>query len=95
MSKKILTNEQLAKEIRKLHDAVDTFGAKMKLRLAQKARAGYLGWADNKDVTRNVIENRLLLAVQKFKDSNATKKTFVDIANLAMMLELRSKEDAE
>lgn len=92
---KVMTNEQLAKEIRKLHEAVDTFAVKMRTRLAQKARAGYLGWDDNKDGSRLAIENKLVTKMQAFVVCKATKKTFVDIANLALMLELRAKEDAE
>lgn len=53
------------RKLGRLNKAVDDFAEKMKLRLANKARAGYTGWDDAKKCTRLDIETRLMKKAQR------------------------------
>jgi hypothetical protein len=71
-------------EERRLMEAVDKFGRKMKNRLLIKYAEGYRGWDDVES------EEDLLVIQERFRKS-VEKGNYIDVANLAMMLDLRKE----
>lgn len=68
-------------EIARLHEAVDLFAATMKVKLSEKAEAGWTGW--DKPESSIKIWNAMLAQGAAIP---LAKGQEVDIANLAMML---------
>lgn len=79
--------EVLKMEKAKLNSAVDIFVEEMKARLMQKVDEGYNGWDGKNNIQK--ITNDLyfdVYSVHVVKFEVVDKKTFIDIANRAMML---------
>ena len=76
--------KNLTREIQNLNYAVDAFAEKMKQRLIEKAKIGYHGW-DDKEYS-DIIRGKLKLETEKLLTGDYSQA--VDIANLAMMLDI-------
>jgi len=90
---------EVQREIEKLGSAVDGFAAVMKARLERKALQGYTGWDDPEQVTNLSLATMLLSDSLTFSHE-LTKNggevpgdLLVDIANRAMFLWLRQKDN--
>jgi len=79
-------NARLELELSALNMAVDVFAAHMKVKLAEKAAAGWSGW--NVNGYSSIIASRLL---HKANLVEYDRKQAVDVANLAMMLWYKSE----
>ena len=70
-----------------LNVALFLFTEKMRDRLEQKERAGYIGWNDRSMITDEQLYVRALTSLRDGR--------FVDAANLAMMLQHRQEKNAD
>lgn len=91
---------EVDREIRLLHKAVDDFAMLMKMRLAKKAREGFTGWDNCLDVSKAALAEHIagktdtILQHVYFRKS-LRLKDIIDLANYAMMMELRRKSDKD
>lgn len=75
----------MSTEKQKIEKTVKEFSALMNNRLQSKRRKGFSGWTD--PIMRRDLETRLLNKMAKVIRSVATQEDYVDIANIAMMLD--------
>ena len=68
-------------ELGKIEIAVDIFAAKMKEKLLRKYRQGFRGWDDPQNIA--LLRSEFLTHATKASDPEG----FVDVANIAMMIE--------
>ncbi len=67
-----------------LDEVVDQIANLMKSKFDQKARSGYSGWENHSSIPDAALINKLL--------ANARRKDWVDVANLAAILEYRAAQ---
>lgn len=85
--------EQLA-EMKRLHEAVDWFASAMKTRLTQKLEAGYKGWDKDRPTSFRLAADIEDDADWILRDHGGHwEKESVDIANRAMMIWWREKQN--
>lgn len=85
-------------DIKKLKRAVDLFAQQMKIRLLECAKRGKTGWDGDypeEDLLRAMSADADDLLFDLYGDADWKQRTFIDVANRAMMGWWRNSDDAK